>query len=203
MNTRIKIIIAFASLSLTLGIMSNTYSRYVADTNSDFELSFAKWQLLVNNNDITANSSSNIVVTPVTIEDENIKTNTIAPTSKGYFDISIDPTNVDVSFDYNIKLDFVNEQIPDLLITTYSIIDSNYTIGDALTLNNIDNNSIKGTLLYDNSHGDYAFEPFTVRIYFEWYDGDDNAMNDEADTQVSYNNDSFQISANITFSQHI
>ena len=39
--------------------MSNTYSRYVTGTTSNIDLSLAKWQILVNNQDIT-NQNQNI-----------------------------------------------------------------------------------------------------------------------------------------------
>ena len=59
--------------------------------------------------------------------------------SKGYFDIDIDHSNVDVSFNYNITLEVLNENIPDLIITKYAILDSNYDDGDTITYTNINN----------------------------------------------------------------
>ena len=45
MNKRIKIILILLTLSVTLSFMSDTYSRYVVDTTSNIELTFAKWHL--------------------------------------------------------------------------------------------------------------------------------------------------------------
>ena len=184
MGKRFKILLVFMSLSLTLSLMSNTYSRYVAGTNSDVQIEFAKWQILVNENDITNNASSSIVLKPVVEENEFIKQNTIAPSSKGYFDIDIDPTNVDVSFDYEIKLEVLNENIPDLMITKYSILDSNYNEGDALEINNIENSTISGTLNFDNKTENFKFEPFTIRIYFEWFEGESEKMDRYAGSEA-------------------
>ena len=128
MNIRIKILSVFIPLCLFLCFMSNTYSRYVADTTGNLKMSFAQWQILVNNEDIINNSSSSIVLTPVIDENENVVNNKIAPSSSGYFDINIDPSNVDVSFNYSISLDVLNENIPDLIITKYAILDENGTI---------------------------------------------------------------------------
>ena len=207
MGKRFKILLVFMSLSLTLSLMSNTYSRYVAGTNSDVQIEFAKWQILVNETDITNNTSSSIVLKPVVEENEFIKQNTIAPSSKGYFDIDIDPTNVDVSFNYEIKLQVLNENIPDLMITKYSILDSNYNEGDALKINNIENSTITGTLNFDNKLENFKFEPFTIRIYFEWFEGESEQMNDEADSQVgseaATTDTNLDIKAEITFAQKI
>ena len=76
--------------------MSNTYSRYVADSTGDVQMMFTKWQILVNDSDIVNETVSSIELTPVIKEDDNIAKDTIAPTSSGYFDITINPENVGV-----------------------------------------------------------------------------------------------------------
>ena len=126
MNFRIKILLVFIPLSFLLCFMSNTYSRYVANATGDFKMSFAQWQILLNNEDITNSTSSSINLIPVINENNYVKSNKIAPSSTGYFDINIDPTNVDVSFNYSITLKVLNENMPDLMITKYAILDSNY-----------------------------------------------------------------------------
>ena len=207
MSRKFKVLLVIISLSLTLSLMSNTYSRYVADTTSDIELQFANWQILVNENDITNNSVSSINIVPILEENNNIATNSIAPTSKGYFDIEIDPSNVEVSFDYQINFELLNDNMPDLLISKYAILDSNYVEGDSLTTIPITDNQINNLLTYDSSIENFRFEPFKVRIYFEWYEGQDENMNDEADTQIgneaATNDTKLQIKTTIAFSQII
>ena len=207
MSRKFKVLLVIISLSLTLSLMSNTYSRYVADTTSDIELQFANWQILVNENDITNNSASSINIVPILEENNNIATNSIAPTSKGYFDIEIDPSNVEVSFDYQINFELLNDNMPDLLISKYALLDSNYVEGDSLTTIPITDNQINNLLTYDNSTENFRFEPFKVRIYFEWYEGQDENMNDEADAQIgneaATNDTKLQIKTTISFSQII
>lgn len=207
MAKRFKVLILFISLSLSLCLMSNTYSRYVANTTGNVEVLFAKWQILINEEDITNNSESNITITPVIEANQYIASNTVAPSSTGYFDIEVDPRNVDVSFDYTIDLELDDENLPDLMITKYSIIDKNNNIGKATTLNS---NVITGTMNYDNSVTGFKFETFSIRVYFEWIEGTKNGetMNDAADTKVGNDaaegtNDSFQIEASISFEQKI
>lgn len=213
MNFRIKILMIFIPLSLSLCFMSNTYSRYVANTTGNVKMSFAQWQILINNEDITNNSSSSIVLTPVIDANSYIKSNKIAPSSTGYFDISIDPSNVDVSFDYSISLDVVNENIPDLMITKYAILANNFDEKkDTITYKNIENNLISGTLdIKDITATDSdeietsKFEPFTIRICFEWYEGQDEKMNDETDTLIALDaeNNKLEIKAEIKFEQKL
>ena len=206
-SKKIKILLLIVFMSLTLCLMNNTYSRYVADTTGNLEILFAKWQILINDYDITNQTTSTITLSPVIEENENVASNTLAPSSKGYFDIDVDPTNVGVSFEYLITLNVLNENIPDLMITKYSILDNDYTEGDTLEILTISDNVIQGTLNYDNTTENFSFQPFTIRIYFEWYEGEDEQMDDEDDTEIANdaitNNTTLQIEAKIEFKQKI
>lgn len=200
MKNKLKILLALITITFTISLISNTYSRYVVDAASNLEVQFSKWQILINETDITNNNSSQIVLTPNIEKNEYIKENTFAPSSEGYFDILVDPTNVELSFDYTISLELLNENMPDLLITNYSIINSNYDEEkDTLTLNDIENNQITGTLQYNKD----SFESFTIRVYFKWYEGENEQMNDTQDTEVANTQENLQIRANINFSQKI
>ena len=205
MTRKIRIILLIFSLSITLSFMSNTYSRYVADTTGNLEILFAKWQILVNDSDITNQTSSTIELNPIVEENDNIAYNTIAPSSKGYFDIDINPENVGVSFEYEITLDVLNKNMPDLMITKYSILDKDYQEGEQIDISSIEGNSITGTLNYDNKTENFKFEPFTIRIYFEWYEGTNEKMDDEADTAIGTNDEDtkLDIEASIQFRQKL
>ena len=203
MAMKFKILLVISSLALTLSLMSNTYSRYVADVDSNIDLLFAKWQILVNENDITNNTTTSINITPVMEENVNVAENTVAPSSKGYFDIDIDPSNAGVSFDYSISLNIEDENMPDLMISKYAVLDKDYNEGDQITTTTILNNTIDGTVDYNAT----AHEPFTVRVFFEWYEGVDEKMDDEADTNIGYeaalNDKSLLVNASISFNQKI
>ena len=177
-------LLLLVSFSFCLSFMSSTYSRYVAGTTGNIDLLLAKWQILVNNRDIANQNNSNITFTPVIETNNNIKSNTIAPTSKGYFDIDINPTNVDVSFRYQIALSISNNSIPDLVITKYAILPNNYHEGDLIEYTTLQTNTITNDMIYDLTTQNFRFQPFTIRIYFEWLEGTNESMNDAADTAI-------------------
>lgn len=207
MNKRIKVILILLTLSVTLSFMSDTYSRYVVDANSNIEISFAKWQILVNEKDITTGTTSNLELTPVIEASNNVKENTIAPSSKGYIDILVNPSNVEMSFNYTVNIKLLNENMPDILISKYAILDESYTEGTTPKKLDIENNEIKGSLTYDNKTKDFTFKPFTIRVYFEWFEGENEQMDNEADTQIAINalnnNTKLQIAASIKFEQSL
>lgn len=207
MNKRIKIILILLTISVTLSFMSDTYSRYVVDTTGNIEMSFAKWQILVNEKDITDGTTSNIEITPVIEASNNIKNNTIAPSSKGYFDILINPSNVEMSFDYTVNIKVLNENMPDILMSKYAILDENYKEGNQITKSNLENNELTGTLVYDNKTENFTFKPFTIRIYFEWFEGENEQMDDEADSEIAkdalLNDTQLQIAATVKFEQNV
>ncbi len=207
MGKKICFILFLISCSFCLCYMSNTYSRDVTGTTSNIDRSFAKWQIWVNNQDIANQNNSTISFVPTIEANENTRTNTIAPTSKGYFDININPENVDVSFRYQIDLSIDNEDIPDLMITKYAVLDEDYEEGDDITYTTLVNNSITADMLFDNTTPNFAFQPFTVRIYFEWLENEDELMDNEADTEIGVSaaedDVTFTITANTVFEQII
>lgn len=207
MRKRISFVLLLISCSLCLSFMSSTYSRYVAGTTGNIDILFAKWQILVDDLDIANENNSSITFTPVIEANNNVRANTIAPTSKGYFDIDINPSNVDVSFRYQIDLSIDNEDIPDLMITKYAILDSDYEEGDTIEYTTLTTNTITDELIYNNNINNFSFEPFTVRIYFEWFEGLGEDMDNDDDTEIGVaaaeDDITFDITANIAFEQII
>lgn len=203
MLKKFKVLVIIISVAVTLSLMSNTYSRYVASSEGNLQIEFAKWQLLVNNTDITNQTNSSISFEPTIESNQNIAENKIAPSSTGYFDIEIDPTNVDVSFKYNINLDLDNTNIPDLSITKYALIPEDYSEGDAVEFRSLENGEITDIMTYSND----GFKKFTIRVYFQWLEGENETMDNTADTNVGLSaadeNTTFTISANINFEQYL
>jgi len=204
---KLTFILMLISLSTCLGLMSNTYSRYIADASGSVDVLFSKWQILVNETDITSSAVSTVEFTPIVDSNDNVADGVIAPSSTGYYDIEIDPSNVEVSFDYTITVTADNALMPDIGLTGYAILASDYIEGDPVTVENIVDDTISGTLTFDNETPDFAFDTFTVRVYFEWYEGDGETMDDDTDTalglEAATTGASITLDASISFEQVI
>ncbi len=168
---KFRLLIAFISLLMCLTFIQDTYAKYVNNVNGEANLTIARWKILVNNEDITTGSLAQEVITPVFSGTDYIKSDVIAPTSTGYFDIIIDAKDTDVSFNYTITVNTSSESsVTDLVTTGYSIND-----GEVINFENY-NENITGTIDYN------TIDITTIRVYVMWNDSDSNNMDNNADT---------------------
>lgn len=196
---KLKFLIVCFMLIILVSLMSNTFSKYVSSADGDLNVSFAKWQILVNNLDISDASNSEILFVPVIDSNNEVDENSVAPSSSGYFDIAIDPSNVALSFNYNITFSIENDDIPDLMISEYAILPVDDSPIEKISL---DNNIIEKDMIYDPEN---PFKPFTIRLFFKWYEGENELMDDLADTEIgtvaAINDTKLKMKANISFKQ--
>lgn len=187
-NRRVKIFIALLSLLYLITLVQDTYAKYTSSANANTNITISRWNILVNDQDIKNNSNFTNTIKPTFEENENIASGVIAPTSKGYFDIIIDGTKTDVSFQYNINLALSSlNTVSDLKLT-------NYKVNDDTTLHQIENNVISNQVLYNSDN-----KIIKYRIFVEWIDGETETMNNEADTEATINGiAAYDIAINIT-----
>jgi hypothetical protein len=172
-------------------LVQDTYAKYVSSADANKGFAIARWAFTVNNQDIIANNNFSNVVVPVFDQNANIDSNVIAPTSTGYFDITVDSSNVDVAFNEVITLSLADTNtVTDLVFTGYKINNG--------TLTNFANNSTSIT----TTHAlDEQTTINTYRIYIEWVDGENENMNNASDTQASVNGVA-AVNVNINFIQN-
>lgn len=189
-NRKFRLLLAFISLLVLVDLVQDTYAKYVSSADANGNLTIARWAFTVNNQDVIANNDFSNTIVPVFDENSNISSNVIAPTSTGHFDITINSTNVDVSFNEVITLSKSNNNtVSDLVFTGYSInngeiiefedetvITSTHLLGEQNTIN-------------------------TYRFYIEWKDGNDEEMDNSQDTEATVNGTA-AVNVNINFIQN-
>ena len=175
MKRKIIFFLALMSLFYCITLMQETYAKYISSANANADLAIARWNILINNQDIVQNSNFSQVVTPVFPGTTNIKSDVIAPTAEGYFDLTINGNNTDVSFSYsiNVALDSTNT-VTDLGISRYQIGEDTY---------NYNGGNIAGTI----AHND-ASKTRTIRFFVKWNDDPTTQnMDNAADSAASRN----------------
>ncbi|MBQ3306641.1 MAG: hypothetical protein IJG68_00450 [Bacilli bacterium] len=172
-----------------LFLIQTSLGKYKRKAGAIVQNSIASWNIKVNNETINHKLLLTNTITPVILDSQFVKNGTIAPGTTGYFDIVINALDVDVDFTFELEAS-PDEETPlvDLKFTKYVIDNVEYNY-DSLTP--VSGNITKNT-------GDTS-----VRLYFEWYDGNDNEMDNADDTEYAIDPDhqNTNILVSITFKQ--
>ena len=172
---------------LYLGV--NTYSKYRKQVAAKGEATVARWLIKVNTEDIKGKTELTNNITPVWDANSYVKDELIAPGSTGYFEITIDATNVDVDFNYEIEnLNDSSAALPDLIITSYQVNGGENT---ATTGNKITGEITKNTA------------STVIKAYIKWDDDPaTQSMDNQADTEFAQRADTTaQIKLQLKFTQ--
>lgn len=174
-------------------LFQTSLAKYRKQVTGNIDLQIAKWNIKINDEDVENKSVLTNNIIPVFEGNEYTKDSVIAPGSKGYCDIIIDATNVDVDFTYELGISIGEEnQISDLRTSGYTINPTD-TTEDVVT--ELSGEAIKGEIAHNTKQT-------KIRLYFEWYDEADNNMDNKADTDVAIDeNSKAVIAASIRFSQ--
>ena len=184
----ITIFIVVVSISL-LYLFQASYAKYKRQINANASARVASWNIKVNNETINNKSVLTNEITPVITSDTYVKEGVIAPGSKGYFDLTINASEVDVDFNYEISFG-VKEETPllDLVVTEYEMNGTKITYDEE--------NGITGEIQKNTGNT-------SIRVYFEWDDSATNQMNNKDDTDYAINSSytNTKIKVNIKFNQ--
>ena len=174
-------------------LFQTSLAKYRKQVTGNIDLQIAKWNIKINDEDVENKSVLTNNIIPVFEGNEYTKDSVIAPGSKGYCDIIIDATNVDVDFTYELGISIGEEnQISDLRTSGYTINPTD-TTEDVVT--ELSGEAIKGEIAHNTNQT-------KIRLYFEWYDEADNNMDNKTDTDVAIDeNSKAVIAASIRFSQ--
>ena len=185
LNRKITFLLALLALFYCVSLIQSTYAKYLSTADADTNITIARWNILVNNQDISQNSNFSEVLEPTFTGNENIKDGVIAPTATGYFDITLDGSTTDVSFSYDISFsEAYDNTVTDLKITKYEIDGHSYTY----------NGPISGNILLNDQN-----RALTVRVYVEWVDqtADETMTNVDDTTAANSGVAKFKVNVNV------
>ena len=189
-NDKIFIIIFIGIVSFSLiYLFQASYAKYRRQVNASVQARIASWNIKVNNESIINKTELTSNIVPVIDTSQYVKANVVAPGTGGYFDITIDATNVDVDFDYEIQnLNDTTSALPDLIITSYQINGGTQT--DAT------GNTITGTIVKNTAST-------TIKAYIKWNDDESTqSMDNQEDTAFAQQADTTaDISLKLRFTQ--
>ena len=119
---KLAIFAALIAMFYCVSIIESTYAKYLTTAVGTANMTFARWNILVNSQDVINNSNFSSTIQPDFLGTSNIAAGVIAPTAQGSFDIELDMTDVDVSLDYTVSAALSNSNtVTDLRILSYTI----------------------------------------------------------------------------------
>lgn len=193
---RLKIIftiLAVIMLIFSIYLISRTYAVFYSEAKGDVSLTLARWDIKVNNTEVTKKTTQNFTISNLIIEtNENVLSGKVAPNTRGSFNIVIDPTDTQVSIRYDIAID--NEQLNNYRMTISSI---NELSGNT-TLVRTAASTYTGVIPLAKINGNYSDN---IKIVFRW-DNDDTKNNEDTAIGTVANNKT-NIPISITFSQYL
>ena len=149
-------------------IFSNyTFSKYTFLATSDSPtISIAQFNVKVNEQMLGENTEFNVTLNPsLSSSTVNTYNNKIAPNTERKIDIIIDPTETEVSLEYELQFFIDNTNIN---VTKYSVDDGKTFLTD------VENNIVKGEILIkDKTRAFEESEKVKVSVYLKWEDSTD------------------------------
>lgn len=183
-KTKLRIIQIMCIISILITIFSiqRTYAKYFEKVDIRYQTNIKRWLINVNTYNIHEMSELNQVMQPVIVDDENMNNNnTLVPGRKGYFEMLIDYSAVDLAFEYEFYIEQLNNNpLEDFEIYGYEVIDADGTSTVTET------KEIKGVIdptTEVDSNGDKKRK---IRVLFRW--NDENADTADSASAEGMNN---------------
>ena len=177
----IVIFLTCYEISITFGLFETEQTIVV---NSDI----GKWNIEVN--DTSIKSSTTFDVTSVQVNSEpNVKPNNFAPGTEGYFEITIDPNDTEVSIRYDLTYHAEMIDNPQISILGIDVIQGEDVVRTGTR-------TYTGVIpLEDIEDG----EVVVIRFNVEWKNDD---TNNEIDSLYGLNSTTFELPIEINFLQY-
>ncbi len=105
MSKKKKVLVLILIFFILFLILRYAYSKYINQIDISKDVNVAKWNIKINDQDITEDVHDFIISDFTWDEEVHVKKPKVAPGMKGYFTLKLDPTGTDVSVKYTIKID--------------------------------------------------------------------------------------------------
>ena len=212
MKNKLKVLILILIILFFIMIIRSTYSKYITEGTAEITENIGQWVIKINNTDITTvDDDGNPNSQEFDIDnfewdiDEHTIDNKVSPGRTGNFELVIDPTDTDVSFEYEITIDKPELFLGDETVTgvtsddiVLKITDVDIDTGKTIDFTT-DNTTKVATItrvkpLSEIQSNVASTRLDTLKIQFEW---ENNENNNEKDSKIgmTYNN---QISFHVT-----
>lgn len=171
-------------------LYQDSYAKYKKKVDQNVGITLASWNIKLNNESVAGKETVEGNIIPTFENNEYTAENVIAPGSIGYFDITIDATEVDVSFSYELSVVVNdNELYPDIIAYGYAINPTEDSVASEFP-----QEGITGTISHNSNDT-------SIRIFIKWDDSENASMDNIQDTALAIANEEVSMKASFHFTQ--
>ena len=186
---KVLIVCSVALMLLTAGQIANSFGVFETIFAEDNDLNIAKWHIYVNDYNLN-NTDNTFYVDSITYtNNSHVTTNRFAPGVTGTFLLEIDPTDTEVSFQYELSIDLSNSAYSQIHIDSIQGINNT---------NLVANNGVYSRVFTLSEIAQHKVD--TIQVTFSWDNDDDN---NDSDSELGLAGGDFAIPINLSFSQYI
>ena len=177
-------------LCLTIMYIYETGARYTSKASSSVSQQVAKWAMVVNNVDV-ANGATSFGTVPLIIIDDNcVAPGMMAPGITAVASFFIDPTGVEVAFEYDVELEDI-EGVPEALDIVVKV---NGTEIEGIS------GIFSGIKLLPGDVAMTSADKLNITVEFIW---DNNDINNANDTLIGLLAENLSLPVSVTVRQHL
>lgn len=199
MKNKKQIVLFLALIALAIFIGGSVYSfaKYFTSTDNSLGTSIKRWDIIVNNETIRNKTT---LTNNITADFPNVNghtaEDTIAPGVEGDLNITIDYTNVDVSFRYDLSI-ARNETLPDIELSDVDVTGG--TAEDLQITTDSEGVTHISAVIHYSATGTKV-QTITAKVI--WNDDQNtNIMDNKADTKIGVEEDSIDFNVQMSFVQ--
>ena len=166
------IILTMLAFCFTLYQISTTYALLQSETNSSIVQEIGKWNIKLNESDITNGLSQEVVIDNFSVDENvNVKSGKIAPGVTGSLEIVLDPVDTQVAVRFDVSFESIEDEQIELVSiekidgTSEIVKTGANTYSGIMNLSEITNKTAKTT----------------IKIVIKWENNEDN---NESDTII-------------------
>lgn len=173
-------------LIVTIFVIANSYAKYIAEASGTIERQAGAWVIKVNDTDISSSSSeTEFKIDKLTYKkNDYVEEGKIAPSSVGYFDVTIDPSGTSTAVRFDVTIDTTELGISDAINFTDAKIVVDGVESDK-TLTRTAEKTYSGIISLDDVQKGVLT---TARFYIKWND-EETTLGDKSDSQIGSTKD--------------
>lgn len=157
----LKFVLLILILIILFLVIRSTYSKYITSADNEATLHISKWNILLNDKDISENKDFTQDLTVTFDKNENIADDVIAPTKTGYFEINLESTGTELPFKYQLQIADIKTSYSNYVLSLDNVtpVGASYNYNFTITFKD---NDTQGPIYYYDDSNDLVYNKLPI-----------------------------------------